>query len=40
MTQRSKSSAPTDFADGHTPRSASDVLGNARSFGRGHEATF
>jgi hypothetical protein len=40
MTQRSKSSAPIDFADRHAPRSASDVLGNARSFGRGHEATF
>src|SRR6266550_1765540 len=38
MTQRSKSSAPIDFADGHTPRPASDVLGNARSFGRGHES--
>jgi hypothetical protein len=40
MTQRSKSSSPTDFADGHTPGSPSDVLGNARSFGLGHEATF
>jgi len=36
MSQRSKSGAPIDYADRHTPRSASDILGNAPSFGLGH----